>query len=82
MAIYRENEDLINIGAYTRGNSPAIDRAIQMRPSLESFLSQGQRELIPWEQSVKELQQLVAFANTTPQTTAAASQLAPTPRAA
>lgn len=82
MAIYRENEDLINIGAYTRGNSPAIDRAIQMRPSLESFLAQGQRELIPWEQSVKELQQLVAFANTTPQTTAPASQLAPTTRAA
>ncbi len=63
MAVYKENEDLINIGAYTRGSNPTIDRAIQMRTSIENFLAQGQRELIPWEQSVASLLTLSAQAN-------------------
>ncbi len=49
MAIYKENEDLINIGAYNKGSNPAIDRAIQMRPAIEAFLAQGQYELASWE---------------------------------
>jgi flagellum-specific ATP synthase len=65
MAVYKENEDLINIGAYTRGSNPQIDRAIQMRTLIETFLAQGQRELIPWEQSVAGLLALSAQANQT-----------------
>jgi flagellum-specific ATP synthase len=63
MAVYKENEDLINIGAYTRGSNPLIDRAIQMRSMIESFLAQGQRDLIPWDQSVAGLLALSAQAN-------------------
>jgi flagellum-specific ATP synthase len=41
IAIYRENEDLINIGAYKQGSNPAIDRAIQKRDAIQEFLIQS-----------------------------------------
>src|SRR5205085_8551206 len=40
MAIYRKNQDLINIGAYPAGSNPAIDQAIQLQESLQRFLRQ------------------------------------------
>jgi flagellum-specific ATP synthase len=58
MAIYRDNEDLIQIGAYTRGSSPLIDAAIQQRPLIESFLSQERDSLIPWETTATQTLQL------------------------
>ena len=63
IAVYKENEDLINIGAYQKGSSPIIDRAIQLRESIESFLAQEQYELIPWQRSVNELTKLATLAN-------------------
>lgn len=41
MAIYRRNQDLINIGAYPQGSNPAIDSAIQLHEPLRAFLRQG-----------------------------------------
>ena len=63
MAVYKENEDLINIGAYQKGSSPIIDRAIQLRESIELFLAQEQHELIPWQRSVNELTKLATLTN-------------------
>ncbi|MBN2169896.1 MAG: FliI/YscN family ATPase [Candidatus Krumholzibacteriota bacterium] len=40
MALYRENEDLIQIGAYQPGSSDEIDRAIALRPRWQNFLRQ------------------------------------------
>jgi flagellum-specific ATP synthase len=40
LAIYGENEDLINIGAYVKGSSPEIDNAIKRVPQLNQFLQQ------------------------------------------
>jgi flagellum-specific ATP synthase len=40
MAIYRKNQDLINIGAYPAGTNPAIDSSIQLHEPLTSFLRQ------------------------------------------
>ncbi|MGE0761656.1 MAG: flagellar protein export ATPase FliI [Bdellovibrionales bacterium] len=40
LAIYREAEDLINIGAYKSGSNPKIDQAIRMQPQIENFLRQ------------------------------------------
>ena len=63
MATYKENEDLIHIGAYQRGSNVAIDRAIQLRSAIESLLAQEQHELVPWNRSVDELMKLSAIAN-------------------
>jgi len=41
MAIYSENEDLINIGAYVKGSSPQIDNAIGRMPEINDFLVQA-----------------------------------------
>jgi flagellum-specific ATP synthase len=59
MAVYKENEDLINIGAYNKGSSPAIDRAIHMRQPIEDFLGQGQFESVPWQTTLNTLRSLV-----------------------
>jgi len=40
MALYRRNEDLINIGAYTKGTNPRIDKAIDKHDPLNDFLRQ------------------------------------------
>jgi flagellum-specific ATP synthase len=44
MATYQEAEDLIQIGAYTKGSSTAIDQAIQFQPAIQSFLRQAMAE--------------------------------------
>jgi flagellum-specific ATP synthase len=44
LALYRKNQDLINIGAYPLGSSVAIDRAIRLQEPMQKFLKQGIRE--------------------------------------
>jgi flagellum-specific ATP synthase len=44
LAVYRKNQDLINIGAYPAGSNPAIDQAIFLHEPLNRFLRQGVRE--------------------------------------
>jgi FliI/YscN family ATPase len=46
LAVYRKNQDLINIGAYPAGSSPLIDEAIRLDPYLRTFLRQGIRERV------------------------------------
>jgi flagellum-specific ATP synthase len=41
MAIYDENEKLINVGAYHTGTNALIDNAIAKHDSIENFLMQG-----------------------------------------
>jgi flagellum-specific ATP synthase len=51
MAVYRKNQDLINIGAYPAGSNPAIDEAIARHEPLRQFLRQGVAESLSIEQS-------------------------------
>ncbi|HJV88686.1 MAG TPA: FliI/YscN family ATPase [Holophagaceae bacterium] len=44
MATYADAEDLIQIGAYTKGSSPSIDQAIQFQPGIQAFLRQATAE--------------------------------------
>lgn len=62
-ALYQQNKDLIAIGAYTRGNDPRIDQAINVQPVINFFLQQQIQEVIPFEQSVQQLQEIIAAAN-------------------
>ncbi len=44
MATYNDAEDLIQIGAYTKGSSAQIDQAIQFQPAINAFLRQAVAE--------------------------------------
>ena len=40
MSVYKEAEDLINIGAYKSGNNPKIDKAVKINDQVLEFLKQ------------------------------------------
>ncbi len=57
-AAYRQNEDLISVGAYQRGADPRVDQAIQYYPHLRAFLQQDVGEAVDYDASVATLLQL------------------------
>ena len=57
-ATYRSAEDLINIGAYTDGTSPEIDRAKSMIDEIRSFLIQGAEERCEWQETIARLHEI------------------------
>ena len=59
MALYRRNQDLIQIGAYTLGTQPALDAAIKIQDGLREFLCQPQDEGVDVERSWAMLQKLL-----------------------
>lgn len=50
MAIYRDAEDLINIGAYVKGSSSKIDYAIGVIDNIIGFIEQGTHENFSYEE--------------------------------
>lgn len=59
---YERNRDLISVGAYHAGSDPRVDQAIRFQPLLARFLQQSQEEARSFEQSVEQLQALMAEA--------------------
>jgi len=59
-ATYRSAEDLINIGAYTDGTNPDIDRAKAMIDDIRSFLVQSADEHCHWNDTIARLHALAA----------------------
>ncbi len=59
LALFRKNEDLVNIGAYVKGANAKLDKAVERNPSLMSFLKQGISDKWSREQSLAELRKLV-----------------------
>jgi len=60
LAAYKRVEDMINIGAYTKGSNPEIDQAISLVPKLNKFLQQPVEEKMSLEQTFLELKRLAA----------------------
>jgi flagellum-specific ATP synthase len=60
LAVYRRNQDLINIGAYPGGSNPAIDQAIALREPLNRFLRQGVGEGFSTDESWSLLAKILA----------------------
>jgi flagellum-specific ATP synthase len=60
LAVYRKNQDLINIGAYPAGSNPAIDHAIALHEPLNKFLRQRVTEGFTGAQSWSQLQQTLS----------------------
>jgi len=55
MAIYEENEDMITIGAYVKGSSPAVDEAIAKKDAVQEFLIQAVEEKAPIADTLRRL---------------------------
>jgi flagellum-specific ATP synthase len=55
MSVYDDMAELIRLGAYRRGTDQAVDRAIELRPALEKFLSQRREEKSDLESGYREL---------------------------
>jgi flagellum-specific ATP synthase len=54
-AIYADAEDLINIGAFSRGSNRRIDGAIALIDKINGFLVQPVRERTSFEETVKRM---------------------------
>lgn len=59
LAVYKEAEDLINIGAYKTGSNPRIDRAVKQIEHINAYLKQRVEERSDFQQGLKELQMVV-----------------------
>lgn len=64
---YQRNHDLIAVGAYTPGNDPQIDEAIERYPWLEAYLQQGIETRIDYPAAAGELATLLGRNAGTPQ---------------
>ena len=58
MAVYAEAEDLINVGAYAKGTSPDIDKAIEKIGEINDFLRQDIEDKADLEQTLNRLAEI------------------------
>jgi flagellum-specific ATP synthase len=59
LATYEESRTLIETGIYVAGSNPRIDRTLELRPALVSFLRQRSDERTPRRQSILDLAKIV-----------------------
>ena len=59
LALYRKNEDLINIGAYVRKTNASIDRAIDKYEPLRAFMRQSVGEKLSRAASYEQLAEIL-----------------------
>ncbi len=58
MAVYKESEDLINIGAYKRGSNKKIDTAIDIIDEINGFLKQETDVSFSFEETLERLKNI------------------------
>ena len=58
LSVYREAEDLINIGAYSKGTNTKIDKAIDNIENINSFLKQNIEDASSYLQTLDKLGQI------------------------
>ncbi|MCP4799182.1 MAG: FliI/YscN family ATPase [bacterium] len=58
LKIIEDNKDLLTIGAYTRGNDPILDKALEEQEKVNAFLRQGEYDPATWETTTATLLQL------------------------
>jgi flagellum-specific ATP synthase len=59
IATWRENEELIRLGAYRRGTDAKVDRAIMLREDIDGFLRQGVDDVTSFDETVAALIKIV-----------------------
>jgi len=60
LATYAEVEDLIRIGAYAKGTSPQVDKALELMPLVDGFLKQELEEHPAYEETRAALERIAA----------------------
>ncbi len=55
IAVYRDAEDLINVGAYRKGANPKIDQAIELQGDIDMFLRQDVEDKAEFQDSVDQM---------------------------
>lgn len=50
---YKQNQDLISIGAYAKGSDPRIDLAIRAEPAINAFLQQGMKQVLSYDECLE-----------------------------
>lgn len=59
-ARYAEQEDLISVGAYRRGEDPLTDRAIDLREAMNDYVAQPMTEQVKIDEAIGHLKSLLA----------------------
>lgn len=62
LAAYESAKDLIDLGAYVSGADPLLDRAVALKNSIDSFLTQGMEESVAPGEVWSELARLLGAA--------------------
>lgn len=60
MSVYKDAEDLINIGAYVKGSSSKIDRAIDKIDAINKFLRQSVEEKVEIQEVLNSMRNIVS----------------------
>jgi flagellum-specific ATP synthase len=60
LALYKRNEDLITVGAYQKGASVSLDRAVALHDGLKTFLRQAVDEVTPRNDAFQRLNTLLS----------------------
>ncbi len=68
LAIYRDAEELVNIGAYRAGSNPRIDRALELIGPIRGFLRQGTADDAGLEETLTSLAELAMASREPPKT--------------
>src|ERR1019366_5906710 len=63
LALYRQSEDLINLGAYVSGTNPKLDAVIRSRNEIMRFLRQSPADTSVVDETIR---QMGALAQLTP----------------
>ena len=58
LSVYKEAEDLINIGAYVKGSNPPLDESIKYSNRIEKFLKQDMGEKMEYIQTLDALKRV------------------------
>jgi flagellum-specific ATP synthase len=58
LALYRQSEDLINLGAYVSGSNPKLDAVIRSRNEIMRFLRQGPTDTSVVDETVRQMNAL------------------------
>jgi flagellum-specific ATP synthase len=55
LALYRQSEDLINLGAYVSGTNPKLDAVIRSRNEMMRFLRQGPADISVVDETIRQM---------------------------